>query len=129
MFEVSFFFKISIQYKVEKHCFTDASKTVTQFRNNKIITQIKSINSNMNIPILCNQIYIYLMSYIEVKKRGSHIKKNPEIWHKIVFFLGKNWCKLLLEFYHMLNMPKYIDTCSNIKILLKTVFEKNMNIL
>lgn len=74
MFEV-FFFKIPIQYKVEKHCFTDASKTVTQYRNNKIITQIKSINSNMNIPILCNQIDIYLMSYIEVKKRGSHIKK------------------------------------------------------
>lgn len=48
---------------------------------------------------------------------------------KQFFFLGKNWCKLLLEFYHMLNMPKYIDTCSNIKILLKTVFEKNMNIL
>lgn len=74
MFEV-FFFKISVQYKVEKHCFTNASKTVTQFWNNKIITQIKNINSNMNIPMLCIQIDIYLMSYIEVKKRGSRIKK------------------------------------------------------
>lgn len=59
---------------------------VTQFWNNKIITQIKNINSNVNIPIRCIQIDIYLISYIKVKKRGSHIKKTPEIWHKIGCF-------------------------------------------
>lgn len=59
---------------------------VTQFWNNKIITQIKNINSNVNIPIRCIQIDIYLISYIKVKTRGSHIKKTPEIWHKIGCF-------------------------------------------